>query len=112
MSIDARVAGIRKSEDQQVKLTLEDRPRGGPAGQPTLVILNVPNNWESSPLVDLVGCDIWGNASQIMLCNSVFATRDGYQGITLAEGWDKAIAEYHQQRRELAELEKITPDDI
>jgi len=95
MSIDARVVGIRESVAQgQVKLTLEDRPGGGPAGQPTLVVENAPYDWRSSALAELVGCDIWGGSGEIMLGDKALAIRDGYQGVMLVEGWEAVIVEH------------------
>lgn len=91
MSIDARVVGISESSDG-LRLVLEDRPGGGVAGQPVLVIANAPERWAQSRLVDLIGCDIWGCGSLILLGHSRLAKRDEYQRIVLVEGWEDVIA--------------------
>lgn len=94
MSIDAVVVGIRKLKSEPfVKLTLEDRPGGGPAGQATLRVLNTPElkpGW-AVHLNRLIGKFLWGGSGEIMLGNSKIAIREGYTGIRLVEGWEDMV---------------------
>lgn len=94
MSIDARVVGLRMVKDGKriVKLSLEDRPGGGPAGQSTLRITN--RNRRPGSLVtlkQLIGCDIWGGSGEIMLGDNVLAKRHGYTAIELVDDWEEVI---------------------
>ncbi len=102
MSIDARVTAISKElgEDKPIKLYLEDRPGGGPAGQETLTILNTgvikETKYWAIYLCRLIGCDIWGGAGEIMLGDTVFAQRHGYTGILLVGNWFEIIQTHRE----------------
>jgi hypothetical protein len=65
----------------KVRLKLEPREPGGVAGQSVLLIVNPPT-------VDfsvLLGVEIWGNSSQIMIGDKVWAKRIGYTQIKLLD---------------------------
>ena len=94
MSIDARIVGSRKLDgEDEVKLTLEDRPGGGPAGQGTLRIVNIDTSEPSwlSVLESLIDNDVWGNSSEIMLGDQKLAERIGLNRIKLLDGWADII---------------------
>lgn len=95
MAIDGRIAGIRKV-DGLVKLTLEPRKRGMTPGQSTLIVTNPPDDWEESFEL-LIGMCLWGNSSQVMLGKHLFAHRESYIDIVLAETWEQAMAEYNDR---------------
>lgn len=92
MAIDARVVGLRgHSRRSEVTLTLEPRQPGGCTGQPTLTITNAPLDWHQSPLPRLIGCEIWGGSSQIMLGDRELAKRDSYLALLLVDNWQEVI---------------------
>jgi len=94
MSIDARVVGLRFAGGN-LKITLEDRPGGGPAGQQTLVVLNqdeLGEHWAIN-LSSLIGHDIWGSSGEVMLRDRKFAIREGYTGVRLVKDWKDVLLE-------------------
>ena len=95
MAIDGRIAGVRKV-DGLVKLTLEPRERGMVPGQSTLIVTNPPDDWEESFEL-LIGMCLWGNSSQVMLGKHLFAHRESYIDIVLADSWEQAVAEYNDR---------------
>ena len=97
MAIDGRIVGIRQV-DGEVKLTLEGREPGTSPGQSTLVIANPPEQWQDE-LAPLVGMCIWGGSSQIMLGDKQLASRDGYLGITLVDGWKEIVAKHRARKK-------------
>ena len=96
MAIDGRVAGVRKV-DGLVKLTLEPRECGTTPGQSTLIVTNPPDNWEQA-FSPLIGMCLWGNSSQVILGEKLFAYREGYIDIVLSDTWEQAITEYANHR--------------
>ena len=100
MAIDAVVVGLRKKKGESpVKLTLEPRPGGTPAGQHTLAILNIKEQKPGWLLVlkKLIGCELWGGSSAVYLGEKKLASREGYVGINLVDGWEELI---DQQKEE------------
>ena len=85
MSIDAKIVAVTivspdvPSGDPCVHLHLEPRERGGVAGQSVLTVLNPP----AADLGVLVGTEIWGNDSVIMVGDTKWANRVGYTQIEL-----------------------------
>ena len=69
-------------ENPKVILKLEPRCSGGIAGQSCLTIVNPPT-LDHDLLSSLVGVEIWGNSSQIMIGKKVWAERIGYTKIKL-----------------------------
>lgn len=86
MSIDATVIGVRMNADGECILTLDQRERRTPAGQPQLLVLNPPEPW--TRLESLIGCDIWGGSGMVMHRDFHIADRDGYTAIRLRDNWD------------------------
>lgn len=84
MSIDAVVVGVRMV-DGDFKLTLEDRDRLSTAGQTTLCVESPFEDFHY--LSKLIGCEVWGNASVLMLGDAKLADRIGYIGIKLVPYW-------------------------
>ena len=62
------------------RLHLESRQRGGLAGQRVLTVRNAP-----SDMSGVLGTEIWGNASVILVRGRVWAKRHGYTEIELVE---------------------------
>ena len=69
-------------EKPAVRLKLEPRERGGVAGQSVLTIVNSPTN-DPEALSALVGTEIWGGSSHIMVGDHRWARRIGYTQIEL-----------------------------
>ncbi len=69
-------------EKPAVRLKLEPRERGGVAGQSVLTILNSPTN-DVLALSALIGTEIWGNSSEILIGTRRWARRIGYTQIEL-----------------------------
>lgn len=69
-------------DNPRVRLKLEPRERGGCAGQPVLTIVNPPST-QPEVLAGLIGTEIWGNASSIMVGDTLWAKRIGYTRIEL-----------------------------
>lgn len=69
-------------EKPAVRLKLEPRERGGVAGQSVLTILNSPTN-DVLALSALIGTEIWGNSSEILIGTRRWAKRIGYTQIEL-----------------------------
>lgn len=69
-------------EKPSVRLKLEPRERGGVAGQSVLTILNSPTN-DVLALSALIGTEIWGNSSEILIGTRRWARRIGYTQIEL-----------------------------
>ena len=67
-----------------VRLLLEPRSSRGSAGQKALTIVNPPTV-EPSKLESLVGMEIWGDASFVMIGTRRWAKRVGYTKIELIE---------------------------
>lgn len=112
MSIDARIAGISvikpthcptcdgtgedpadswepcpachggTAEHPVVRLLLEPRERAEVAGQRALTLVNPPTT-DPQALAGLIGIDIWGNSSSIMVGEKRWAKRIGYGRIEL-----------------------------
>ena len=95
MSIDATVVGVRLV-DGDFKLTLEPRDDRACAGQTTLRI--------ESPFIDfhylskLIGCDLWGNDSMLMLGDSIIADRISYMEIRFVPHWYELVKAYKLKR--------------
>ncbi len=92
MSIDARVSNVVRI-DGEYRLVLEDRDAQSSAGQSVLII----ENSKDQKLEDvslLVGCEIWGNAVQLMIGDTKFADRLGYTGISLMPQWAETVASH------------------
>jgi hypothetical protein len=86
MSIDARVESVFYRQNGTGHLNLIDRPAkegqtAGIAGQMMLHFEHAPRN-----VFELVGTDIWGGDSGIMLGEVEIAKRNGYTGIVF-EGY-------------------------
>lgn len=76
MSIDARIAGVTvvpSANNPQVRLHLEPRGSNGP-GQSTLTIINPPTT-DPDLLRGLIGTEIWGSSSAIMVGDRKWANR-------------------------------------
>jgi len=65
-----------------LRLHLEAREPGAVAGQSVLTVVNPPEG----DMGGLVGTEIWGNASQIMVGDKLWAKRIGYTRIELIQG--------------------------
>ena len=94
MSIDARIIGVSRKADQSVTVALEDRKSHATAGQNVLTILNPPEN-----VIDLhwlIGLEIWGGSSQILIGDRKLADRDSYTTITLVQSWRDLAREQQQ----------------
>lgn len=91
MSIDATVVGVRLVEGD-FKLTLEPRDESACAGQTTLCIETPFNNYHF--LSRIMGCDVWGNSSVLMLGDAKLADRIGYVGIRLVPHWLQLVKAY------------------
>jgi hypothetical protein len=97
MSIDARISSVEIKPDGSGKLVLIDRPstipgdNPGIAGQSSLTFDRAPGD-----VTAIVGCDIWGNESQIMIGEQTIARRIGYGGIEFVGGFSgvDAAAKY------------------
>jgi len=68
----------------KVRLKLEPREEDGLAGQSVLTIVNPPS-LDIETLHGLIGTEIWGNSSQIMVGDTLFANRIGYTRIELVK---------------------------
>jgi hypothetical protein len=66
----------------RVRLNLEPREVGGVAGQPVLTIVNPPTT-DALVLAGMVGTEIWGGGSEIMVGDRKWANRIGYTQIEL-----------------------------
>lgn len=99
MAIDAYVAYVECKEDGSGTLHLCDRVPEGSRGQSRLHFTTAPYE-----VTALNGLPIWGGASQIMLCETEIAKRDGYTRISFTEREQflAAVAEYHRRQREQA----------
>ena len=64
-----------------VRIGLSAKP-GRTAGQRSLTIMNPPT-LDADKLASMIGCAIWGNASKIMVGQTVWAERIGYTKIRL-----------------------------
>lgn len=69
-------------ESPKVRLKLEPRERGGLAGQDVLTIINPPS-LDPNVLAGLIDTEIWGNSSQLMVGDRLWARRIGYTRIEL-----------------------------
>ena len=69
-------------ENPVVRLRLEPREPGGLAGQPTLVLLNPPT-LDPQVLTGMVGTEIWGGCTDILVGSRLWAKRIGYTRIEL-----------------------------
>ncbi len=84
MSIDARIIGIQVSRDNEVMLVLEPRdPRNARHGDIRMSIENPPD--DPSRLEVLIGEDVWGGDSYLMIGDTKFADRVGYTRLRLLE---------------------------
>lgn len=96
MSIDARIAGVTRRLTGEVTIALESRDgRSGP-GQEMMTILN-PSMLDCD-MAQLIGCEVWGGSSDLMLGDRKLADRDGYLGLILVGGWLKIVAKWHEER--------------
>lgn len=78
MSIDAQVAAVVRYADGSGYLKLRDRP-ARPGGVPGIAGQSHLRFHDSPPaVVDLIECEVWGSAEQVMLGDTVVAWRDGY----------------------------------
>lgn len=91
MAIDAKIVGVR-IVDEYARLTIEPRVSGTSAGQSSLTIDNSAE--ERQHVEDLIGCEVWGNASQLMLRNAKLANRIGYTTINLVPHWRELVKAY------------------
>lgn len=78
MAIDAVVERVTYEVDGTAILHLSDRDSQSCRGQKQLTVINPKPHMES-----VVGCCIWGNASQIMVRDKVWAKRLNYTTIEL-----------------------------
>jgi hypothetical protein len=69
-------------ENPKVRLKLEPRKLGIPAGQSVLTILNPPTV-EPAVLAGMIGTEIWGGSGYIMVGDRRWARRIGYTQIEL-----------------------------
>lgn len=90
MSIDARIAGItRNTETGEVTMTLEDRNSRSIAGQSRMTILDPPPM--NCDLSRLVGREMWGNSSDMLIGDSKIADRVGYTAMRLVSNWTELV---------------------
>jgi hypothetical protein len=101
VSIDAQVKTVIINEDGSGSLELIDRPAEhggmpGIAGQVRLRFQTAPEE-----VTALNGCNIWGDASSILLGSRKIAERIGYTQIKFLnrEWFNAAVAEYHRHLR-------------
>lgn len=72
------------ASDPKVRLRLEPMRPGELAGQDTLTVVNPPS-LDPEILSGLVGTEIWGGSSEIMVGETKWANRIGYTKIELVE---------------------------
>lgn len=91
MSIDARIVGV-SMKGYEYKLTLEPRSKSSVAGQQTLQVVTPITDQDH--FADLIDCEVWGNASQLMLRNAKLADRISYTQIRLVHWWRELVKAY------------------
>lgn len=74
--------------DPRVRLQLVPREKGGCAGQDVLTIVNPPT-LDTEVLAAMIGTEIWGCSSQIMVGDTKWANRIGYTRIELLPKHDR-----------------------
>lgn len=80
MSIDARIIAAELLDNGNLKIYLEPREPKGCAGQNALTITNWPAD---TTAWGLIGIEIWGGSSEIMVGDTKWAERRGYGQIML-----------------------------
>ena len=95
MSIDAKVVGVRLVHGD-FKLTLEPRDDHACAGQTTLCIESPFDDFHY--LSKVIGCDLWGNSSVLMLGDSKIADRISYMVIRFVPNWYELVKAYKLKR--------------
>lgn len=98
MAIDANVAYVELKEDGSGTLHLCDRVPEGSRGQSRLHFDTAPYE-----VTALNGLSIWGGPTQIMLCDTEIAKREGYTRISFneRETFLAAVAQWHRREREI-----------
>ena len=87
MSIDHVVIGITRSDSGVFANCLQRDNLH--ANETRFRLKNPPKNFLH--LLDLVGCEIWGNSEDVLIGNSHIATREGYSWLVL-DDWSKVEA--------------------
>lgn len=83
MSISAVIIGSDIYEDGTVGLALGPY-KDDPAGQSCLIVMNPPDNVDAFRR-SVLGQQIWGNSSTIMVGDTKWADREGYTRIRLVD---------------------------
>lgn len=85
MSIDAKIVGTSRHANGEVTISLEPSGKGATVGQSLMTVLNPPPL--NCDLARLIGLQVWGGSSCLMVGESKLADRVGYTQIKLVEGW-------------------------
>lgn len=97
MSIDAVVVGVYGRHGEQFKLTLDRRDPRSPPGQSVLTVLN--DGIHFAELLTLIGCELWGNSTSLMIGDEQIAIREGYTLIRLESGWQCMVDRWRTTRK-------------
>lgn len=87
MSIDAVVTGISATSMNDVALVLG--PRCGSA--PGQYQVHVKNPTKLVDMVGFIGCEIWGNGSQLLIGERAVLSRTSYCEAVLLPNWKSTI---------------------
>lgn len=90
MAIDSVIIGVQITRDE-IKLVTQPREDAAPIDTTNFVIENFGG--KAAELEGLIGLEIWGNSSQLLVGDLVFAKRIGYVGLELVKGWRSVVAE-------------------